>query len=88
MNQSFFYSKEIYEKKKYPKNPCNDDKINNCWRIVQCLGATGPTGARGVLNYADFYALMPPDNAVALTITPLAGGTQSVSAHLVILQIA
>ena len=36
------------------------------------IGATGPTGpvgptgatgtAGGVLNYADFYALMPPDN--------------------------
>ena len=29
----------------------------------------------------------PAGNAAALTITPLAGGTQSVSAHLVILQI-
>ena len=29
----------------------------------------------------------PADNAVALTITPLAGGTNSVSAHLVIMQI-
>jgi len=30
---------------------------------------------------------MPPDNAAALTITPLAGGTRPVSAHLVITQI-
>jgi len=30
----------------------------------------------------------PADNAVALTITPLAGGTEPVSAHLVIMQIA
>ena len=29
----------------------------------------------------------PADNAVALTITPLAGGTEPVSAHLVIMQI-
>lgn len=29
----------------------------------------------------------PADNATALTITPLAGGTEPVSAHLVILQI-
>lgn len=29
----------------------------------------------------------PADNAAALTITPLAGGTQPVSAHLVILKI-
>lgn len=35
-------------------------------------GATGPVGpqgpAGGVLNYADFYALMPPDNAA--TVAP------------------
>ncbi len=108
------------------------------------IGETGP--ACGVLNYADFYALMPPDNAAkaaqgtdvsfpqdgpdsgsdisrtgsdsfnlaeivgmaivtttvinsilivrnpasnstALTITSLAGGTLSVSAHLVTTQI-
>ena len=30
----------------------------------------------------------PAGNASALTITPLAGGTNSVSAHLVIIQIA
>ena len=29
----------------------------------------------------------PADNAAALTITPLAGGTEPVSAHLVIIQI-
>lgn len=36
------------------------------------LGKTGPVGpqgpAGGVLNYADFYALMPPDNAA--TVAP------------------
>ena len=32
-------------------------------------GATGSTGpAGGILNYADFYALMPPDNAA--TVAP------------------
>ena len=32
-------------------------------------GATGPTGPAGsVLNFADFYALMPPDNAA--TVAP------------------
>lgn len=32
-------------------------------------GATGPQGvAGGVLNFADFYALMPPDNAA--TVAP------------------
>ncbi|RNB91516.1 collagen-like protein, partial [Brevibacillus fluminis] len=33
-------------------------------------GATGPTGPTGVLSFADFFALMPPDNAV-----PVAPGT-------------
>lgn len=36
------------------------------------VGETGPTGPQGetggVLNYADFYCLMPPDNAA--TIAP------------------
>lgn len=31
-------------------------------------GATGPQGPAGVLNFADFYALMPPDNAA--TVAP------------------
>lgn len=36
-----------------------------CWT----QGPVGPRGpAGGVLNYADFYALMPPDNAV--TVAP------------------
>ena len=65
------------------------------------IGPQGPAGA--VLNFADFYALMPPDNAAtansiltvrnpagntaALGITPLAGGKRPVSAHLVIAQL-
>ncbi len=36
------------------------------------VGATGPTGpqgpAGGVLGYADFYALMPPDNATTVAV--------------------
>ncbi len=31
-------------------------------------GPTGTTGATGVLNFADFFALMPPDNAA--TVAP------------------
>ena len=31
-------------------------------------GATGATGTGGILNFADFYALMPPDNAA--TVAP------------------
>ena len=55
-----------------------------CYSIIGPTGATGPSGAigatgpqgiqgptgeaGGVLNYADFYALMPPDNAA--TVAP------------------
>ena len=31
-------------------------------------GPTGPAGTSGLLNYADFYALMPPDNTA--TVAP------------------
>ena len=31
-------------------------------------GPTGPAGTSGILSYADFYALMPPDNAA--TVAP------------------
>ena len=31
-------------------------------------GATGPAGTSGILGFADFYALMPPDNAA--TVAP------------------
>lgn len=30
------------------------------------IGETGPQGPAGVLNYADFYALMPPDSAASV----------------------
>jgi len=31
-------------------------------------GITGATGAGGILDFADFYALMPPDNAATVTV--------------------
>ncbi len=31
--------------------------------ILVQQGPTGATGAGGILNFADFYALMPPDNS-------------------------
>ncbi len=54
------------------KNPCNDRCSCDC-DCVECppgpQGPVGPQGpAGGVLNYADFYALMPPDNAA--TVAP------------------
>lgn len=54
-----------------------------CCSLVVPTGPQGENG--GILNFADFYALMPPDNSA--TIAPLAGGTQPVSAHLVITQL-
>jgi len=35
---------------------------------IGATGPTGPAGAGGVLNFADFFALMPPDNAA--TVAP------------------
>ena len=77
---------------------CECQKIMNCLCGMNIIGATGPTGPTGpqgeirptgpsgtdgVLSYADFYALMPPDNVA--TVAP---GTEPVSAHLIIIKIA
>ena len=47
------------------KSKCKDlyNLCNGCYYI---MSITGPQGS--VLNYADFYALMPPDNAT--TVAP------------------
>lgn len=98
MNQPFFlcnsnqntrfYDKNNDKKKNKCKDPCNEKLLLNRCCMRGSIGLTGPQGEPGgAFNYADFYALMPPDNAAALTITPLAGGTESVSAHLVITQL-
>ena len=51
------------------KIKCDEKCKPNCYTVIGPTGATGPTGeAGGVLNYADFYALMPPDNAA--TVAP------------------
>ena len=47
---------------------CKNKKDICCRYIVAMPGPTGATGTAGVLNYADFYALMPPDNAA--TVAP------------------
>ena len=61
---------------------CDKKCKPNCYAIIGPTGPTGPAGgptgptgatgatgtAGGVLNYADFYALMPPDNAA--TVAP------------------
>lgn len=43
--------------------------INKCYRYFYIIGPTGPQGSSGgILNYADFYALMPKDNSA--TVAP------------------
>lgn len=58
-----------------PSKICSEEKCS-CSCCVKCpqgsageVGSAGPQGpAGGVLNFADFYALMPPDNAA--TVAP------------------
>ena len=62
-------------------------------------GPIGPTGATGtsqiigmaIVTTTSINSILtvrnPADNATALTITPSTGGTQPVSAHLVIIQL-
>ena len=52
-------------------------------RLINVISASLPPTT--VTDYADFFALMPSDNAV--TITPIAGGTNPTSAHLIITKI-
>lgn len=72
-----------YDDKRACDYGCQKDSCaNECFCGCDCMkcppgpqgpaGETGPVGpqgpAGGVLNYADFYALMPPDNAA--TVAP------------------
>lgn len=53
------------------KKNYEDLNYGSCYRYCYVVGPTGPTGpagTSGILNYADFYALMPPDNAA--TVAP------------------
>lgn len=55
---------------------CDEKHRPDCCVVIVPTGPTGPSGgptgatgtAGGILNYADFYALMPPDNAA--TVAP------------------
>ena len=78
INQSVFYCNDYYEddcncKEEKREDECKKNKCN----IIPCIGPTGPTSPTG-----------PAGPATALTITPLAGETRSVSAHLVITQLS
>jgi len=49
-----------------PMNNIKDDDRCKC-NFCYCVGPTGAQGeSGGVLNFADFYALMPPDNAATV----------------------
>lgn len=52
------------------KSKCQNTDCNQCCQYCYVIGPTGPTGPAGSpgeeLNYADFYALMPPDNAATV----------------------
>lgn len=48
------------------KIKCDEKCKPNCCVVIGPTGPIVPTG--GILNYADFYALMPPDNSV--TVAP------------------
>lgn len=56
------------------KDKCNQNCANFIFGATGPIGPTGPQGEQGIpgtsgiLNYADFYALMPPDNAA--TVAP------------------
>ena len=66
-----------YNKNKHEQNNCcnkleKNEKKDICrlnYYVISTIGITGPTdatgpqGESGILNYADFYVLMPPDNA-------------------------
>ena len=51
------------------KSKCQNTDCNQCCKYCYVIGPTGPSGSPGEeLNYVDFYALMPPDNAA--TVAP------------------
>ena len=78
------------------KIKCDQKCKPNCFTII---GPIGPTGATGTSDISGMFLVdittinsvltvrNPAGNAAALTITPLAGGTNPVSAHLVIIQL-
>ena len=88
-----------YEKIKKCDNGCYPSYIKNQVIVRGPTGPTGPTGATGTSDIIGMSIITtteensnlavrnPAGNPSALTITPLAGGTRPVSAHLVITQI-
>ena len=49
-----------------PTGPAGATGANGPTGPTGATGPTGPTGALGLANYAEFFALMPPDNAATV----------------------
>ena len=102
-DHNYYFDDCCYEKRKKYHNCCYPSYIDNQVIVRGPIGPTrsvGATGAGGILNFADFYALMPPDNSATVALGtdvsfpqdgPNSGSdivrTRPVSAHLVITQI-
>lgn len=73
MNQKFFSSMDknkCINETTNNNSKCQNKNFNPCYKYCCVVGPAGPTGPSGTsLNYADFYALMPPDNDAA-TVAP------------------
>lgn len=74
--RSSLFNIEIFICPPGPQGPTGPRGVPGLMGPRGLTGEVGPTGPQG-----------PAGNAAALTITPLAGGTRPVSAHLVITQI-
>lgn len=73
-NNTNYYNKNYNCNKCISNNPCSNNKTwptgpTGPQGLEGIQGETGPTGSSGTaLSYADFYALMPPDNSA--TVAP------------------
>lgn len=69
MNKSMFYCDD--NDKKHESKKTDKCYQSNCYQVILGIGPTGPQGPPGISeisNYADFYAIMPPDNAQTLNM--------------------
>ena len=70
----------------YAYNSCNQYHQNNC-NPPDPVCNICPPGPQGPVGETVLTVQNPAGNASAITITPLAGGTRAVSAHLIITRI-
>lgn len=54
--------------KRVMKKIKNDSECKpNCCAVTQ-MGPTGPQGTSGITDFADFFVLVPPDNAATVAL--------------------